>query len=118
MGVMFRNRWWVVFASVLGLLVGAGSINVFAFGVFLKPVSEDLGLSRGVLSSALALNGILTAVSCPILGMMIDRFGVRTVMLPVIAVFALATAGYSLLQPEPLYIVFLIYGFAGLVGGG
>lgn len=118
MNGMFRNRWWVVFASVLGLLVGAGSINVFAFGVFLKPVSEDLGLSRGILSSALALNGILTAVSCPLIGLMIDRWGVRTVMLPCIALFALATAGYSLLQPEPLLIVFAIYGFAGLVGGG
>jgi hypothetical protein len=37
-GNFFRNRWWVVLASVLGLIVGAGSINVFAVGVFMKPV--------------------------------------------------------------------------------
>ncbi len=118
MSEFFRNRWWVVFASVLGLLVGAGSINVFAFGVFLKPVTEDLGISRGDLSSALALSSVLTAISCPFIGLSIDRWGVRTVMLPAIALFALATAGYSLMQAEPLAMVFLIFGIAGILGGG
>jgi hypothetical protein len=37
---LFRSRWWVVFAAVCGLIVGAGPINVFAFGVFLKPITE------------------------------------------------------------------------------
>ena len=46
MGTFFGNRWWVVFASVCGLLVGSGSINIFAFGVFLKPVTEELGIGR------------------------------------------------------------------------
>jgi len=49
---LFRNRWWVVFATICGLLVGAGPINVFTFGVFLKPITEDLGLSRGAFSAA------------------------------------------------------------------
>ena len=43
-GNFFRNRWWVVLASVLGLIVGARSINVFAVGVFMKPVSDGLGV--------------------------------------------------------------------------
>jgi len=39
---LFRNRWWVVLATIFGLLVGAGPINVFTFGIFLKPITEDL----------------------------------------------------------------------------
>ena len=39
MGKSFSNRWWVVAASVCGLVVGTGPINTFAFGVFLKPVT-------------------------------------------------------------------------------
>jgi len=46
---IFANRWWVVVASACGLLVGAGAINIFAFGVFLKPVTADLGIARGAL---------------------------------------------------------------------
>jgi hypothetical protein len=41
---LLRDRCRVVFATVCGLLVGAGPINVFAIGVFLKPITEDLGL--------------------------------------------------------------------------
>src|SRR5215469_4930300 len=33
MGGIGANRWWVVAATVLGLIVGAGPINVFTFGV-------------------------------------------------------------------------------------
>jgi hypothetical protein len=29
MAGLFRNRWWVVFATICGLLAGAGPINVF-----------------------------------------------------------------------------------------
>jgi hypothetical protein len=33
---IFVDRWWIVFATVCGLIVGSGAINVFAFGVFLR----------------------------------------------------------------------------------
>ena len=58
-----RNRWWVVFATICGLLVGAGPINVFTFGVFLKPITEDLGLSRGAFSAALTFHAAIAAMS-------------------------------------------------------
>jgi len=41
---IFASRWWIVFACACGLLVGAGAILIFTFGVFLKPVTEDLGV--------------------------------------------------------------------------
>lgn len=112
-----RNRWWIVVASILGLIVGTGSINVFAFGVFLKPVSEELGLSRGTLSAAVFLSSILTAACSPILGTLIDRWGIRMVMLPSIALFALVTAAFSMLNPDPL-VLFVLYGVSGFVGAG
>jgi len=31
---LFRNRWWMVFATICGVLVGAGPINVFTYSVF------------------------------------------------------------------------------------
>jgi len=113
---MFRNRWWIVFAAVCGLIVGTGAINIFAFGVFLKPVTESLGIGRADLGRALVLNSSLTALSCPIFGILITRFGVRQVMLPGVALFALATAGYSFLQSSPIAIVYLIFGISGFIG--
>jgi predicted MFS family arabinose efflux permease len=68
---VLRNRWWVVAASVLGLLVGTGSINVFAFGVLLKPISEDLHLGRGTISAAGGLTSIIYLYTLfPLVGLM------------------------------------------------
>jgi MFS family permease len=113
MPALLQNRWWVVFASASGLLVGAGAINVFAFGVFLKPITEDLGLGRGLFSSAITLSSLMNALACPLLGWMIDRWGARRVMIPGILLCALATASYGLLQSSPLriYVIFAVVGF-------
>jgi hypothetical protein len=60
---IFASRWWIVFACACGLLVGAGAILIFTFGVFLKPVTDDLGVSRGELSSALGASTWFVAAS-------------------------------------------------------
>ena len=68
MASLFHNRWWMVFATICGLVVGAGPINVFTFGVFLKPITEDLGLSRGAFSAALTFHAAIAAIVLPIIG--------------------------------------------------
>jgi len=113
----FRNRWWIVFASVLGLIVGAGSINVFAIGVFMKPISDDLGLGRGVISSAAGMTSIISAIASPFFGKMIDKWGIRPVFLPSIALFAVAVAALSFLQASPAYL-YLLFAIVGLTSVG
>jgi MFS family permease len=114
---VFANRWWIVFACACGLLVGAGSILIFSFGVFLKPVTEDLGITRGDLSAALGISAWCVALSCPIVGWLIDRFGARRVMIPGILLFALAVASFGLMPAKSLPIVFLIFCVAGFISG-
>ncbi len=113
---MLRNRWWVVVATVLGLIVGAGPINVFAFGVFLKPITAELGVSRGLFSSALTLHAVVSAIMCPIYGWMIDRWGVRRVMLPSLVLYVIGIALYTQLRSDPFVVTYLIFAFAGATG--
>ncbi len=114
MGKFFGNRWWVVFASVCGLLVGSGAINVFAFGVFLKPVTQELGIGRGFFGSALGINSVMTAFGCFALGWLLDKYGTRRVMIPGLILCAVSTALYSTIAPNPLRI-YLLFGFSGLM---
>jgi MFS family permease len=114
---LFRSRWWVVFAAVCGLIVGAGPINVFAFAVFLRPITEDLGVGRGVFSSALTLHGVIAAIALPVIGWLVDRWGPRRLLVPGIFVYALATASYALIQASPLVLTYLIFAVTGFVGG-
>ena len=57
----FPNRWLIVVASIFALMVVAGTINTFAFAVFLKPVSTDLG-DFVPATIELALAGLFIAV--------------------------------------------------------
>jgi MFS family permease len=113
---IFANRWWVVVATVLGLIVGAGPINVFSFGVFLKPITVELGIGRAMFSSALTLHATMAALMCPVFGWMIDRWGVRRVMLPALVLYALGIAAYALITADPFLITYLIFAITGLTG--
>lgn len=108
-----QNRWWVVVASVIGLMVGTGSVTVFTFGVFLVPVTQELGWSRGTFSSALAVSSVLSTITTPIFGLLIDRFGIRPVALPALALFALGFGTLSLMTPA-VWLMYLLYGCVSL----
>ena len=94
-----------------------GPDQCFTFGVFLKPITEDLGLSRGAFSAALTFHATIAAVALPVVGWLVDRWGARRIMLPGLFLYALATASYALLQASPLLLTFLIFALTGLVGG-
>lgn len=118
MRAAFQNRWWVVFASVCGLLVGTGSVHVFAFGVFLKPVTQSLGIGREIFSFGLLISSVLTALGCLPLGWALDRWGVRRVLMVGIVLYALGEASFSLLSPSAgaIYLVFTVAGIFGCMG--
>src|SRR5262249_948804 len=88
MGGLFANRWLVVCTSILGSRASSGPIMIFSFGVFLIPVTQDLGVSRGTLSSALGPAGLLIAIASLIVGWGIDRWGTRRLMIPGVLLFA------------------------------
>ena len=112
-----RSAWWIVFAAALALVVGQGAINVFAAGVFLKPVAQELGFGRGEISTAIGLSSVVTAIGTPFFGRLLDRIGVRAALLPSIVLFALATAALSLLQRSST-VLFLLFALSGLMSVG
>src|SRR5215471_16444997 len=112
-----HNRWWIAIASGVALIVGQGAINVFAAGVFLKPVAQELGFGRGEISNAIAISNIMVAVATPFFGRMVDRLGVRRPLLASILLFALATAALALLQPST-FVLLMLYGISGFVSVG
>jgi len=113
----FKNPWWMVLASVLGLMVNTGVIGVFLFGVFIKPVTADLGITRGQLSYGLPIGITLSLFTTPLFGKAIDRFGIKRVHLPFIAAYAAMTAALSLM-PSSLPIIIMMYTAHNLTGAG
>jgi len=111
------NRWLVVVASALALIVGQGAINVFAASVFIVPVSGHLAVGRGVIATAIGLSSLVTALATPFFGRLIDARGIRPTLITSIALFALATSALSLLQPSTL-VIFALFAVSGLFAVG
>jgi predicted MFS family arabinose efflux permease len=86
------RRWLIPLGGALALIVGNGPISVFAFGVFMGPLESEFGWSRGSLGVAMGLCALLSAASLPVVGFLMDRFGVRRLLLAAIFLFGLNVA--------------------------
>src|SRR5919206_97071 len=80
---MTRSRrlhpaWIVLGALTLCLLASTGIRAVF--GVYIKPMENELGWTRGALSMAAALSLLLLGAVGPFAGRLADRWGPRRVI--------------------------------------
>jgi predicted MFS family arabinose efflux permease len=109
----FTNPWWVVVGAVSGLCVCNGPVLGFTFGVFLKPIMADMGWQRSTASFALSFGGVCSALMVPVLGRMMDRWGIRRVALPGLVVYAILL---SLVGRSPASLPVFILLFAAAEG--
>jgi MFS family permease len=114
---LFDNPWWIVVGSTIGLIVGNGPVSLFSSGVFLKPVSGEFGWDRATMTGAAGLSTLFSAVCVPIVGIMIDRWGIKRVMLPILALYGLSIAALSL-TPASVAVFTMLYVFMGIAGAG
>ncbi|MGH7827318.1 MAG: MFS transporter [Candidatus Binatia bacterium] len=71
--------WYIVGVGFLANVASAFSL-ASTLSVFLKPLTEDLGVSRGVFSLLRSVEGLIGASMAPLIGTMVDRFGGRWMM--------------------------------------
>jgi predicted MFS family arabinose efflux permease len=84
----------------------------FTFGVFMKPLLGAFATDRGTISLALTLGLVMTGLCTPIAGRLVDRYGIRAVLLPGITLFAVLTACLGLLSFNPASFI-AIYALMG-----
>ena len=105
--------WWVVSASFVVQFMTAGT-TFYAYGVLLKPLSEDLGASRFAVGSALSMFMLVGALTGPLIGREVDRRGARG---PMLLGIALMSAGFLVLSRiEGILGLYLAFG--GIVSIG
>jgi MFS family permease len=109
--------WRVVLAACLGVMGGFGSLFVYTFAVFVKPLSGEFAWSREQISSGFGLAAITLGLVSPLLGRLLDRFAPRRIILPCVLVFGCGIASLALLgtRVSQFYATCVVL---GLVGNG
>ena len=109
--------WRVVLAACFGVMAGFGSLFVYTFAVFVKPLGAEFGWSREAIARGFGLAAVTLGLVSPLLGRWIDRFGPRRIILPSMTIFGCAIASLALLRSE-LWQFYVTCFVIGLVGNG
>ena len=86
----------------------------YAFGLMLKPMTDDLGWSRSELSLALAAFMVVSALAMPFAGRLVDRYSIRSVLAVggLIGALGIGLTG----QVQYHWHLFVVYGLVYAVG--
>jgi len=116
-GAAFENRWWIVFGATLSMFVAQGPVLLYTLGLFIKPLHQEFGWDRASISAAGGVAAIFSAITVPFVGSLIDRWGVRTVLLPIVVLCASSVALIAL-TPKSVVVFMLLFAITGVLGSG
>jgi MFS family permease len=113
----FASRWWIVFGATASMLVAQGPVTLYTLGLFIKPLNLEFGWDRASISAAGGIAAISSAITIPFVGSMMDRWGVRTVLLPIVVLCASSVALIAL-TPKSIVVFMLSFAITGVLGAG
>ena len=105
----------IVAATGLGMMVGVGVVLLYTLGVFMPAIAADTGWSRSGIAAAAAPALLIVGLCGPLVGLLVDRYGPRRVLLAGVIGQALGLVLLGLATPT-LGSFALFYALAALLG--
>ncbi|MDA0734357.1 MAG: MFS transporter [Chloroflexi bacterium] len=103
--------WYIVATTMFMAFVGVGTRQ--GFGVFVVPMSDEFGWSRGTISLAASLGVLLNGAIQPFMGGLLDRFGGRKVVL--LSLLLLGVSTFALAFTFNILFLIFVYGLVSSV---
>jgi MFS family permease len=104
--------WVVLLASVAIIAVSTGTI--FSLAVFLRPLEEEFGWTRAIISGVAFVNWVIFGVGSFVAGLVSDRIGARRVVAAGTAILGAALVASSQIRTAAeLYVAFGVLGALG-----
>lgn len=113
----WRTGWKLVLATILGIGFAPTVMPFFTLGIFLGPLEQSFGWRRSEIQAALFLIAGASALTAPLIGELVHRFGSRRVLLPSLFATALAL-GLATLMDGALWQLYAVYGIIAIAGAG
>lgn len=116
-----RSRAALMSAIGCAICLAFGLIPLFmgVFPLLLQPVSSSFGWGLSVFPQSPMIVGLTAAVTGPWIGRLIDRHGVRRILIPGLAIWCAGFFGLSLMGGSivELYAITIFMGVGGTIAG-
>lgn len=76
----WRESWPLAVACPFGFVTAA--IFLYTFGSFIEPIQQEFGWSRATITSGLSVLTLVSGLSSPFIGILVDKWGPRRIALP------------------------------------
>jgi MFS family permease len=97
-GDEFRRGWKILLVAAVGLGFGLSALPIYSIGVLTKPLTAAFHISRGDVQSIYTFMTIGNLLASPLLGVMVDRHGVRRITLISVILMSIGMAMMGLAQ--------------------
>ena len=114
-----QRRAMLLLIVLSGLIISLCMGLRQSLGLFMRPMTVDLGISAATFGFSIALQNIVWGLSQPFVGAAADRYGARPVLVVTALVYAagLVLMGFSSVFPGALYVAGFLAG-VGTAGTG
>ena len=91
----WRLNWPLVLAAMVGL--SFGSIPAATLGLFMDPLEQAFGWNRAEISLGMTIFALVGLPLGPVVGILVDRFGARKIVIPGLVLVGTSFASFSLI---------------------
>lgn len=108
---------WVVFGGAVGISFSSRPLmSVVTLSVFLVPMTQEFGWSRGFFSGAVSLGGVCAVIISPPAGRIIDRYGSGMVLAIISTITGICGIGLSVVSQQWMFYSLYVPGRAVFAG--
>ncbi len=108
--------WRVLVASAVGVGLSAITLPFYALGPLAKPIEAATGWARADIFVAIIFSSGIGALTAPLTGWMVDRFGPRAVALP--SILGVSAGMMLASQAQSLAVFYLGFAVTAVLGAG
>jgi len=112
-----RRGWRLIGAACAGVICSSIVLPYYSIGALVAPVTAEFGWTRAQFQTAILFSSGLGALTAPIVGWLIDRYGARKIALPGLVGLGAGFLIASQMNAQ-LWTLYLAYGAMAILGAG
>jgi len=113
----FKLGWPVVLSAMLGIGLGLSPLPFYTIGILAPELAKEFGWGFAEILGGLPIMTFAVLLASPLVGLLADRIGVRTVALWSLLLFGLAFAAFAA-NTGDIRLFYATWGIMALVGAG